>query len=73
MNEDMARRIWAMRPLSGFLEGCDLSTQAKDCLVRATSNRAILLCEISDFVIRNVLRFQGEEIRQIEALQGHCS
>ena len=73
MNEDMARRIWAMRPLSGFLEGCDLSTQAKDCLVRATSNRAILLCEISDFVIRNVLRFQGEEIRQIEALQQRVS
>ena len=51
----MARRLLAMTTTSSVLQHVVLSRETREKLVRTTYNRAVLVTEIQDYVLRNVL------------------
>ena len=67
MDEEMARRLLSMTTTSSVLQHVTLSQTTREKLVRTTYNRAVLVNELQEFVLRNVLDIPEDEIGVISS------
>lgn len=68
MDHAFLDRIFQLTPLTNYLRSAPLGDVTKSRLIRACYDRAVLLPELHDFVLRTHLRVPTDDVRVVETI-----